>query len=469
MKAMGHLLISAAHKSSGKTTLTTGLCAALKNRGLEVQPFKKGPDFIDPMWLSAAAGRACRNLDFHTQDEAEIRKYFARYMSGADTGIIEGNKGLFDGVELDGRNSNSALARLLGAPVVLVIDTQGMTRGIAPLLKGYIDFEAGLDFAGVILNKIAGSRHEGKLRAVVEHYTGLEVIGAVGRRPEMQVAERHLGLVPSNEQSGAAARIRAMAQIVDAEVDLDKILIAAQRAAPPEIYGEAVTPDKAADIIIGYSKDAAFNFYYPDDLDAMCRSGAKLVAIDTLNDQNLPPIDALFLGGGFPETNMQALEANSALRHQIKAAIEAGLPTYAECGGLMYLARHIKWNGKSAEMVGVIPAIAVMHEKPCGRGYVILKETANHPWPAPGSDGLPQTHAAHEFHYSRLEGISSRQHFAYDVLRGAGLDGSHDGLVYKNLLASYAHMRHVDKNPWAERFVNFARSVKHAGAKGINA
>ncbi len=465
---MGHLLISAAHKSSGKTTLTTGLCAALVNRGLKVQPFKKGPDFIDPMWLSAAAKRACRNLDFHTQGEAEIRKYFARHMRGADTGIIEGNKGLFDGVELDGRNSNSALARLLGAPVVLVIDTQGMTRGIAPLLKGYLDFEQGLDFAGVILNKVAGARHEGKLRAVVEHYTGLDVIGAVGRHPEMQVAERHLGLVPSNEQSGTAARIRAMAQIVAAEVDLDKILAAAQKATPPEIYTKETPPDKTADIIIGYSKDAAFNFYYPDDLDAMRRSGAKLVAIDTLNDQSLPAIDALFLGGGFPETNMRALEVNSSLRRQIKTAIEAGLPTYAECGGLMYLARHIEWNGKSAEMVGVIPATAVMHEKPCGRGYVILKETAKHPWPAPGTEALSQTHAAHEFHYSRLENISGKGQFAYKVLRGNGLDGRHDGLVYKNLLASYAHLRHVNKNPWAHRFVNFARSVKHTGAKGTN-
>ncbi len=326
---MGHLLVSAAHKSSGKTTLTTGLCAALKNRGLGLQPFKKGPDYIDPLWLGAAAGRACRNLDFHTQGKQEISAYFARHMKNADIGVIEGNKGLFDGVELDGRNSNAALARLLGSPVVLVIDTQGMTRGIAPLLKGYLDFERGLDFAGVILNKVAGARHEGKLRAVIEYYTDLEVIGAVGRRPEMEIAERHLGLVPSNEQSGAQERIRAMAKITAEYVDLGRIILAANQAALPKSVPEETQGICAPDITIGYTRDAAFNFYYQDDLDALRRAGAKLVKIDTLQDAHLPVLDGLFLGGGFPETNMKALEANISLRQEIRGAIEAGLPCYA--------------------------------------------------------------------------------------------------------------------------------------------
>ncbi len=457
---MGHLLVSAAHKSSGKTTLTTGLCAAMKNRGLSVQPFKKGPDYIDPLWLGAAAGRACRNLDFHTQDKQEISAYFARHMKNADIGVIEGNKGLFDGVELDGRNSNAALARLLGSPVVLVIDTQGMTRGIAPLLKGYLEFERGLDFAGVILNKVAGARHEGKLRAVIEYYTDLEVIGAVGRRPEMEIAERHLGLVPSNEQSGARERIRAMAKITAEDVDLDKIILAANQASLPESAPLEAQGLGAPDITIGYTRDAAFNFYYPDDLDALRRAGAKLVKIDSLNDAHLPALDGLFLGGGFPETNMKALEANTSLRQEIRRAIEAGLPCYAECGGLMYLARRIIWKGESAEMAGVLPADAVMYDQPRGRGYVILEETAHHPWPLAAKAGGAVSHAVHEFHYSHLEKFSGELKFAYKVRRGAGLDGENDGIVYKNLLAGYAHLRHVDKNPWAARFAAFVRKTK---------
>jgi len=457
---MGHLLISAAHKSSGKTTLTTGLCAALKNRELIVQPFKKGPDYIDPLWLGAAAGRACRNLDFHTQNRDEITRYFARHIKDADIGIIEGNKGLFDGVELDGKNSNAALARLLGAPVILVIDTQGMTRGIAPLLKGYLDFEQGLNFAGVILNKVAGSRHEGKLRAVIEYYTDLEVVGAVGRCSEMEIAERHLGLVPSNEQTGAQKRIETMASVIARNVDLDKIITAAQKADPPDSCYFPSLESSPPDITIGYSHDAAFNFYYQDDLDALARAGAKLVRINTLKDAALPPVDGLFLGGGFPETNMKALEANSSLRRQIKTAIEAGLPCYAECGGLMYLARRIVWSEESAQMVGVLPADAVMHKKPRGRGYVILEETASHPWPTLEATDKPICHATHEFHYSHLENDSAFKTFAYKIRRGAGLDGVNDGIVYKNLLASYAHMRHVDNNPWTARFAKFVRKIK---------
>ena len=463
---MPHLLISAAHKSSGKTTLTTGLCAALTARGLEVQPFKKGPDYIDPLWLSAATTRACINLDFYIQSDAEIAACFAERMVGADIGLIEGNKGLYDGMDLDGGNSNAALARLLGTPVVLVIDTQGMTRGIAPLLQGYLNFESGIQFAGVILNKVGGSRHEGKLRRVIEHFTDLEVLGAVGRHQDLQVAERHLGLIPSNEAADAGARIARFAEIVAAEVDLDRLIAKAGLAAPlPPRGPRAAVSSRPADIRIGYARDAAFSFYYPDDLAVLEDAGAELVPIDTLNDAHLPPIDGLLLGGGFPETNMKALEANQSLRNDIRTAIRNGLPAYAECGGLMYLAERIVWNGSSAEMVGVIKGDAVMFERPRGRGYVRLSETADHPWPRlPGeedrSEGEAAVIPAHEFHYSLLENGASDQVYAYDVLRGAGLDGRHDGIVQHNLLAGYTHMRNVGGNNWARRFADFVRQCK---------
>jgi dethiobiotin synthetase len=212
---MPHLFISAAHKSSGKTTVSIGLCAALRARGRVVQPFKKGPDYIDPLWLSQAAGRPCFNLDFYTMARAEIEQTFRERMHGAQLGLVEGNKGLYDGLDLDGSNSNAALAALLGAPVVLVLDTRGMTRGVAPLLLGYQAFDPQIRIAGVILNHVGGARHEGKLRQVIEHYTDVRVVGAVARSRELEIVERHLGLMPSNESREAAQQIERLGACID--------------------------------------------------------------------------------------------------------------------------------------------------------------------------------------------------------------------------------------------------------------
>ena len=221
---MNRLLISAAHKSSGKTTLSIGLCAALRQRGLAVQAFKKGPDFIDPMWLSLATGRDCHNLDFFLMGRKEILRTFSTRSQNAGVSIIEGNKGLYDGLSLDGSNSNAALATLLKTPVVLVIDARGMTRGIAPLILGYQAFDKDIRIAGVILNQLGGSRHEAKLRAVIEHYTDTPVLGAVHHDDRLTIVERHLGLMPSNEATEARTKIDAIASVIAESVDLDRLL-----------------------------------------------------------------------------------------------------------------------------------------------------------------------------------------------------------------------------------------------------
>ncbi len=456
---MARLVISAAHKSSGKTTVSIGLCAALAARGLKVQPFKKGPDYIDPMWLSAAAGRTCRNLDFYTMAVADIRETFGRHAHDADISLIEGNKGLYDGVDLEGSNSTAALARWLEAPVVLVIDTMGMTRGIAPLLLGYRSFEPDLRIGGVILNKVSGPRHEKKLRDTVAHYTDIPVLGAIQRSSTMEIVERHIGLIPANEADETAAVVGAIRDTVAAQVDLDALLALARSV--PECCHEA-TPLPAfppPSLRIGIARDAAFGFYYPDDLDALRLGGAELGPIDTFRDARLPPdLDGLFIGGGFPETNAAALEANASLRADIRRAIETGLPPYAECGGLMYLSRAIVWQGHRHEMVGVLPGAAVMHDRPMGRGYVRIRPTDALPWPAveSGPGGL----AGHEFHHSALEEIDSAPTYAYDVLRGAGIDGKHDGIVIHNCVANYAHLRSVGAGAWAPRFLAFVRQIK---------
>ncbi|MDH5571286.1 MAG: hydrogenobyrinic acid a,c-diamide synthase (glutamine-hydrolyzing) [Gammaproteobacteria bacterium] len=470
---MSRLLISAAHKSSGKTTLSIGICAALKARGRIVQAFKKGPDYIDPMWLSLASGRPCHNLDFYTMQHKEILATVDHYSHDADISIIEGNKGLYDGLDIEGSNSNAALARLTETPVILVINVQGMTRGIAPLILGYQSFEPGLNIAGVILNQVRGKRHELKLRAVIEHYTHIPVVGAVYHNPELEIKERHLGLIPSNENQQSHHKIEQIGKLIAQQVDLEQLEQIAANAVVLPSYGNYRlfnTVEKKS-IRIAVAKDTAFGFYYPGDLEALENAGAELVYFDTLNDKSLPQTDALFIGGGFPETCMEQLSNNRSLREQIRQAIENGMPAYAECGGLMYLSQSINWQGKQHEMVGVIPADTQMYDTPQGRGYIQLAETEHSPWPAFQNDkqsgqDVPKAIIpgsiipGHEFHYSALINIKGRQTYAYKVLRGSGIDGKNDGIVYKNLLACYAHLRDTSANHWASRFVNFIHQCK---------
>ena len=457
---MHRFLISAAHKSSGKTTLSLGLAAALRQRGLAVQTFKKGPDYIDPIWLGLAAGRPCRNLDFYLQPHDEIIDRFARHAATADIALVEGNKGLYDGLDLAGGNSNAALAQLLGLPVVLVLDARGMTRGIAPLILGYQAFERNIRIAGVILNRLGGTRHEAKLRAVIEHYTDVPVLGAVLEDPALTIAERHLGLMPANETTAAETRIAAIAQTIAAQVDIERLLhVTAAAPLPPP--APAVAPAPGPKIRLGIARDAAFGFYYADDLDALQQAGAELIPFSPIADAALPAVEALFLGGGFPECFMRELEANQGMRESVRDAIAAGLPAYAECGGLMYLTRSLTWRGEKRLMAGAIPADALMHDKPVGRGYVRLAPTAAHPWLTAGNhaDGIMADDIpAHEFHYSSLENLHPATRFAYDVKRGHGADGAHDGIIRHNLLASYTHLRSAGHCNWAARFIGFARN-----------
>jgi cobyrinic acid a,c-diamide synthase len=457
---MARLYISAAHKSSGKTTISAGLCAALSERGLIVQPYKKGPDYIDPLWLTRACGRPCINLDFNTMDAALLLQRFDDWHQAADLALIEGNKGLFDGVAIDGSDSNAAMAKLLNTPVVLVIDAQGITRGVAPLLQGYLGFDPQLHIAGVILNKVATARHESKLRQVIAAYTDIPVLGAVPRQPQLTVRERHLGLVPSNEERDAGPRVLAMAAAVHRYVDLDALLSIAAAVAP--IEGEPnlqARPALSADVRIGIPRDRVFGFYYPDDLAALCEAGAELVFFDSLQDRSLPAVDGLFIGGGFPETHLDGLSANHGLRRDIGHFAREGGPVYAECGGLMYLARSVSWNGKRAPMAGALPLDISMEPRPVGRGYVRLRETGSLPWGRIRKGGGDI--AAHEFHHSRIDKLDDGARFAYRVIRGFGIDGHNDGLLHRRVVACYAHLRNMPPVLWANRFVDYVRQVKH--------
>ena len=464
---MSRFLISAAHKSSGKTTISIGLCAALTAQGLTVQAFKKGPDYIDPMWLAQASGRPCFNLDPYLTSAEQIMASFTRHAALADISLVEGNKGLYDGLALDGSNSNAALAQLLDLPVVLVLDARGMTRGIAPLILGYQAFDKRIRIAGVILNQLGGSRHEAKLRAVIEHYTDVSVLGAIAHDPQLALVERHLGLMPNQETDDAAKHVFTIGQRVAEQVDLGRIVQLAQSAAPLSFSRpEAPKPSPSKPMLrVGIVQDKAFGFYYPDDLLALQAAGAELVPINALQDTQLPALDGLFIGGGFPEVFMAELQANQALRQAIRQAIEADLPVYAECGGLMYLARTLRWKDAVADMVGALPVDVLMHERPVGRGYVRLQTTADALW---ADTSEAQTLQGHEFHYSSLENIPPDAKFAYKVLRGHGIDGQQDGLVYRNVLASYAHLRSGAGSEWAGQFVNFVRQIKQTQQAGVS-
>ena len=457
---MASLFLSAAHKSSGKTTLSIGLCAALVERGLEIQPFKKGPDYIDPIWLGMAAGKPCYNLDFFVAGRQETVDDYCHRGRSADICLIEGNKGLHDGLDLDGSNSNAALATALGSPVIMVVDARGTMRGIAPLLIGYQVFDKTVNIAGVIANRTGGKRHEAKLRAAVEAYTDIPFLGALENETSIGLDERHLGLIPGYEDPHSRHKIAAIARAINNNVDLDQLIqISKQAAVVKPVTTPMLAKPKFRGLRIGIARDRAFGFYYPGDLEAFRQMGAQLIDIDTIRDRQLAPIDGLFIGGGFPERHAQALAANGSLRESIRNAIEAGLPTYAECGGLMYLAQGLTWDGRSHDMVGVLPAHALMHERPQGRGYVRLEENRdNHPWSL--RPNASTSLRAHEFHYSELTGLAGDAKFAYRVQRGSGIQQQQDGLIYRNLLASYTHLRNTAENPWVKRFLHFVQTHK---------
>lgn len=472
------LFISAAHKSSGKTTITIGLLSALKNKGLSVQPFKKGPDYIDPLWHGSASGTPCYTLDFNTMSRDEILQLVSRKLTSCDISLIEGNKGLYDGLDLDGSNSNAAIAKLVDAPVILVLDARGMTRGIAPLILGYQSFDSGINIAGVILNQLGGSRHESKLRSVIEHYTDVSVLGAVHKDKRLEIVERHLGLMPSNEDGEAQKKIQDIGATIASQVDLEQIIDISHLHSPKHLKSTIKTTPNTQklepQVRLAYINDSAFGFYYPGDLEALEAAGAELVEVNSLVDKQLPDnINGLFIGGGFPEERLQELHANHSFRLSVYQAIENGLPTYAECGGLMYLCRSLICADQQVDMVGIIPADAKMEETPQGRGLIRFSETPLMPWPAaPSATKLNSSAAsadsagnliisAHEFHYSHLINISEPLNYAYTIHRGSGIDGHHDGIVYKNLLACYAHLQDTKQNHWAKRFIQFIQHIEN--------
>ncbi len=453
------VLIAGLSGGGGKTLVSVGLLAAWRRRGRKVAACKKGPDYIDAAWLSRAAGTPCRNLDLFLMTPGSIVQSFAAAAAGVDTTVIEGNRGLFDGADAVGSYSTAELAKLLHAPVVLAVDCTKATRTVAALVLGCQRLDPAVPIRGVILNHVAGRRHESVLREAVEQTCQIPVLGALPNLARHPFPERHLGLVPPQEHAQLHDAVAGAARIAEAHLDVDAIWALAHRAPAFQAGAPAPATASAALVRVGVFQDAAFQFYYPDNLEALVREGAQLVEISPLEDAALPDVDALYIGGGFPETAAAAIADNQTFRASVRHAIDAGLPVYAECGGAVFLGDRLEMDGHSYPMAGALPAVFGFGQKPQGHGYVELEALEPNPFFAVG-----ESLRGHEFHYTYLETLDAADvTFAFRVHRGHGFDGRRDGLCRRNVLASYTHLHACGTARWAPAVV--AAAVRHCSAR----
>ncbi len=454
------LMIAALRGGSGKTLVSLGLIAAWRrHHGIRVAPFKKGPDYIDAGWLSLAAGEPCYNLDPFLMSADEIVESFVGRSGACDISVIEGNRGLYDGLDARGSCSSAELAKLLKVPAVLVVDATKVTRTTAALVLGCQRLDPEVPVSGVIVNRVAGSRHERVVREAIEGSCGVPVLGVIPKEGVNFFPERHMGLVPPQEHGELQAAVAHVAERIREGVDLDGLREVAERAGPlgwvPSSGWERNRLPGRAQVTIGIVRDSAFQFYYPENFEALEKQGAALKFIDALQCEVLPPVDALYIGGGFPETHLNRLTANRGLRESIREAVEKGLPVYAECGGLMFLSRGIHHQGGFYPMCGVFPCDVVLERKPQGHGYAILECIGENPFVPAG-----RLIRGHEFHYSKIVDLSPDVPLVFRVRKGHGIVEGRDGLCYKNCLAGYTHIHAVGNGFWAEALVRAAERYR---------
>ncbi|MDY6878647.1 MAG: cobyrinate a,c-diamide synthase [Desulfatiglans sp.] len=454
------IVITALRGGSGKTIISLGLISALRERGYQVAPFKKGPDFIDPGWLSFSADRPCHNLDPFLMSKETILHSFLTHSEGWDISVLEGNRGLFDSPDLEGHYSTAELAKLLMAPVILVLDITMATRSMAAVVMGCQSFDPDLNIAGIILNRVAGPRQERLVRESIGKYCRIPVVGSIPRLKENVFPERHMGLIPLKEREHAEKAVLWARSIVKKNLLLDRIWEIANEAEPmksdqPYTGGRPETKVPTDSPTIGFIRDRAFWFYYPENLEQLEKAGAKLVEIDSIQHKELPPIDALYIGGGFPETQAQALTDNYVFREALREEINAGLPVYAECGGFMYLGESLIVRDKTYPMVGALPVRFVLQKRPEGHGYTVLKVRSPNLFYE-----VNKEIKGHEFHYSRPQVTKNNVDFAFEVMRGKGIEKKRDGIVKGNVLATYSHIHGAENKVWAESMVRAGLNYK---------
>jgi cobyrinic acid a,c-diamide synthase len=457
---MPGIIIAGTRSGCGKTTITCGILAALVNRGLKVQPFKVGPDFIDPMFHTYITGRQSRNLDSWLLDENVLAGLFQHNTTGADISIIEGVMGLYDGFGGESIIGSTAhVAKIIHSPVILVIDGDGMSLSIAALIKGYREFDPEIPLCGVIINNINSESHYQLLREIITLHLKIPVLGYLPKRIDYALGSRHLGLIPSEELPDLQEKIKNLASAVEKTIDLDLLIQIAGKlkTIPPLVNFDSLNtitgiPDSKSPIRIAVARDKAFNFYYADNLDLLSDLGAEIVFFSPLEDSQFPnDISGLYIGGGFPEVWAEKLERNQSMRRAIHKKITEGLPTYAECGGLMYLSESItQTDGKVFQMVGIIPGKSEMTHSLQRFGYIEIQIQTECVIAKKGA-----SIKGHEFHFSKTE-VNDTVPRCYKVCKtksGREMSVWNCGFKVHNMLAGYAHLHFWSNLAFVKEFV----------------
>ncbi|MBZ0266309.1 cobyrinate a,c-diamide synthase [bacterium] len=462
MSKISRVAVAGLRGDSGKTLVSIGLAHAYSQRNLKVAPFKKGPDYIDAAWLSLATNQTCRNLDTFLMEEDVILASWERGLVESDIAVLEGNRGLYDGMDAHGSHSTAALCKLIDCPVLLVLDVTKMTRTTAAIVKGVQAFDADVNLMGVVLNRVAGKRHEKVIRDAIHEYTGLPVLGSIPKLKEGSIPSRHLGLITTDDHPEALKAVQFAAEVMQDHVDLERIraLGTYESKSKRIISKDQASKDISSSdtLMIGVIRDAAFPFYYPENLEELKFRGAELVEISILENRELPvSIDALYIGGGFPETHAERLSQQRVFLDSIKRAAEEGLPIYAECGGLILLARSLQYEGKSYPMAGVLPVDIGWQAKPAGHGYSYGTIDKDNPFYPDGT-----VIKGHEFHYSLISNPDDEylQKTALSLAKGSGVGAKRDGIVYKNALALYTHVHAAGLPAWGDGMLRAAEIFK---------
>jgi cobyrinic acid a,c-diamide synthase len=461
--SISRLVVAGLSGDSGKTIVCLSFISALRDKGFSVSTFKKGPDYIDAAWLTYASGGDCRNLDTYMIEPEVARDLFVRRACQSDFAIIEGNRGIFDGKDAEGSHSSAGLAKLLQAPIVLVVNCAKVTRTVAALINGCVAFEPGVRIAGAVINNYAGERHKKTIIESIEKYGRIPVVGAI---PKLEaetplIPGRHLGLMPPTEfaaKTELAENLRAMAEKY---LDIESLIAIAKEAPPINRPADPTRLKSAKSVKIGYFSDSVFTFYYPENLEALIDEGAELIKISSLDDRSLPEIDALYIGGGFPETFAERIAANRSMLASVKMAAEEGMPIYAECGGLIYLARSLTYKDNKYQMAGVFPIDLKIYSKPRGHGYTLAEVDYPNPFFPVG-----ESVKGHEFHYSGPIGpIPPEIKSCMQMKTGIGLENRRDGLVYKCAMAGYTHIHACGAAEWAAAMVRNAANFNKYRAR----
>lgn len=453
------IVIAGTNSGVGKTSVTIALVRSLERRGLRVQPFKVGPDYIDPTYLSAAAGRPCYNLDGWMSGKEYVKRLFAEKAGSADIAVVEGVMGLFDGSDpVTSEGSSAEIAAWLAAPVILVADVHGLSRSIAALVKGYATFDPQVKIAGAIANHCGSDRHAVWLADSLRAAGLPPMVAAVARGAFPELPQRHLGLVTADSSDLTSAALESMADALEATGSVEQILAIADSA--PGLSLSPVHPEKKTtgkSIRVGIARDAAFHFYYPDNLESLIAAGCNLVEFSPIADEAMPDdLDGLYLGGGYPEEHARELSHNQGMLRSVRRFAATGRPIYAECGGLMFLSQGIESrDGDRLSMVGLLPRWTRMLERRKSLGYVEVTLTRDSLFGREGS-----TLRGHEFHYSELVGnpADDEQWSPTYLIKHRRTDNAAaEGYQRGRVLTSYVHLHFASRPGAAEHFVSTCR------------